>query len=88
MIIVQLLIQCLFNFDYMAVIIFFGLNTIQPPEVVGHFQFNYQSLKNYNVPPQSFKKFQFKHSIWFDCQAERNFDHFKMTSFCHFGDTQ
>jgi hypothetical protein len=65
-----------------------GLNTIHPLEVVGHFQFGYQNLKYCNIPPQSFKKFQFKHFVWFDYQDRRNFDHFKTTSFCSFGDLQ
>jgi hypothetical protein len=54
------------------------------PEVVDHFQFSYQSLKNCNVLPQSFKKFQFKHSVEFDRQTRRNFDHSKTTSFFPF----
>jgi hypothetical protein len=30
---------------------------------------------------QSFKKFQFKHSVWFDRQTRQNFNRFKTTTF-------
>jgi hypothetical protein len=54
-----------------------------PPKVIRRFQFGYQSLKIYNVPPQRFQNFQCCHSILlaFFLQTRRNRRHVLCTWF-------